>query len=273
MKIEKIVEFVRDPNEKKWEQKLEKWFVAEKAFIQYFENIEEEGALPDLYGKLYKKIQTISEFLGCEPPECFVYESYSYTCDSEGLKYPRLEVSARMLRDFDDEELTHILAKEIYHIAAGHLRLEVMSEKILNLIKNISSLPGINLVKKLSGGTATEAAALAFRNIAFRWFKYACFSADNFATAYTGNIQASVKAILLSIFNERDLVNSIDLREYIHQVESIEHLLGPFATLSKVDEVLPYGPYRVLNILRYFISDRGREFTALCSLARKGREG
>lgn len=277
--MDQIIAAAKDPNEEPWGERLEKWFVAEPAFIQYFEDVEEEGALPDLFGKsvlasrrqlpeVHDKVEAVARVLGCTAPECFVYESYSYLCDSEGLGRPRLELSARAVRDFDEDELIHLIAKEMYHIAAGHLRREVMTEKMLELIRMVPELPGLNLLKQFGSGAAIEAAAFTMRNTAFNWFKHACFSAENFATAYTGNARASVAATLMTILNERGLVEAVDLQAYMDQISAIESLLGPLATLDKADEVLPYGPYRVQNMLRYAVSDRGRELTLRCTGAR-----
>jgi hypothetical protein len=119
-----IVEAVRDPEEEVWAKRLEKWFVAEDAFAEYVEQVEEEGAYPDLYGKslhasasqhprVHGMICEVSEVLGIEPPPCFVYESYNYVVDSEGLRRPRLEMSARLARDYGEAELRHVLAKEL----------------------------------------------------------------------------------------------------------------------------------------------------------------
>jgi len=263
--------------------KLEAWFFGEPAFREYFEEVEEEGCLPDLYGKsllvtedqfpdINSKLVAISAFLGIQPPECFVYEGYRYLCDSEGLGQPRLELSARVVRDFSDLELTHLLAKELYHIAADHLRREMMAEKMLTLVQTLpsvgSGIPGVGLVMKFGGGAAFEAATFSLRNIAFNWYKTACFSADSFACAYTGDLTSSLNALLLTIFNERSLVAELNVREYLKQIGKIEGLMGPLATLDKVDEVLPYGPYRVLNLFRYTLSARGRAFAVRCAAER-----
>lgn len=285
---EQVVVSAQDDVEEYWGAKLEAWFVAEPAFRKYFEEVEEEGALPDLYGKsllvsrrqfpkIHRVISEVSEFLGCEAPECFVYEGYRYLCDSEGLSRPRLELSARAVRDFHEDELVHLIAKETYHVAAGHLRREVMAEKMMALVRAApslaSSIPGMSFLMQFGGAAAFEGVTFHLRNVAFNWYKHACFSADNFATAYTGDVRTSLSATLLTIFNERGLVEQLDVQQYLRQIGPIESMMGPIATLDKVDEVLPYGPYRLLNQLRYIHSARGRGFAAYCaSLRARGGE-
>lgn len=272
-----IRERVEHADEADAARRLEAWFFGEPAFKEYFEQVEEESCLPDLYGKsvlvterqfpdVHREIASISAFLNIAPPPCFAYEGYGYLCDSEGLSEPRLELSARAIRDFSTAELRHLLAKELYHVAARHLRMEMMAEKMLALVQALpsvgSAIPGVGLVMKFGGSAAFEAATFSLRNVAFHWYRSACFSADCFAAAYTADLGASLRALLLTIFNERSLIAELRIDEYLRQIGRIEALMGPLATLDKVDEVLPYGPYRVQNILRYIVSDRGRAFTA-----------
>ena len=199
---------------------LENWIVAEKSFIEYFEDIEEEGAYPDLYGKCIQVnknqfseidqiIQQIAIELDIPTPKCFVYESYKYLVDSEGINQPRIEISSRLAQDFSITELTHVIAKEMYHIAIDDIKTEVLIEKMLSLINSIPTLPGINMIQVFGGEKAFELAGFHFRTIAFNWFKYACFSADNFAINYTKNVKSSIRATLLTIFNERNIVQNI----------------------------------------------------------------
>lgn len=270
-----VLSSVTDPDEQQLAQALETWFVAQDAFLEYYELFEEEGAYPDLFGKsvlvsrsqfphIHGLVQEISKFLDMEMPLVFVHESYQQVCDSEGLRCPRLELSARMIRNFSETELRHVLAKEMFHIKAGHIRYEVMSEKILGILNQAPNLPGLNLLKNLGGSTAAGFMSLTLRDTAFRWFRSACFSAENFAICYTGDIKASIDATLMTILNERELVNEVSLAWYVGQISRIESLQGPAATLEKINEVLPYGPYRILNMLRFVVSDRGQKFMEHC---------
>ena len=273
-RFEPIRRLAQDPKEPAAEAGLRNWFFAEEAFIEQFETIEEPQSHPDLIGKSllagpkqYPRVQEITEDV-CNQlgvPLCPIYikESYLYTADSEGLDVPRLELSARMVRDFSEEELRHRIAKECYHIAAGHLHLEVMTEQLLQLIKAAPSLPGLNIIKMFGGSAAFEAAAFRLRSVAFKWFEHATYSAENFAVAFTGNLEAGLSATLTSVLSDRSAWESLDLAEYMNQIQHIEACAGPFEAMDRMDEVHPYGPYRVRNMLRYAISDRAQELQKL----------
>jgi len=269
MNVEKCLNIVRHPLEINLYKKIKKWFVAEDSFLEYFENNEEEGAMPDLYGKsvvagaqqfsnVYNIIKSISNYLCINPPTCFIYDSQKCLVDSEGIANPRLEVSSRLINDFTNNELKHAIAKELYHIKVDHIRTEVLADKMINLLNVVPNLPGINLIKNFGGNLAFEATGFHFKSIAFNWFKYACYSADNFAISYTGNIEDSIRATLLCIFNERKLVESIDIKSFIGQIGKIESCVGPVATTEVINEIIPYSPYRILNMLRFVLSDNGR---------------
>ncbi len=254
---------------------LQEWFIAEDAFIEYFEQVEEEGAYPDLFGKtvmagakqypeVYETAADVCAILGIAIPFLFVQEDYDYSVDSEGLHRPRIEISARLIRDFSPNEMRHKLAKELFHVAAGHLRLEVMTEKMLDILNAIPGLPGINMLRLFGSDIAFEAASFRLRSLAFKWWDYATYSAENFAVAYTGDVSASVNATLMTVLNERSQLDALDLPSFLRQVTAIESCVGPLATLDKIDEVHPYAPYRVLNMLRFVLSNRGRALFDLC---------
>lgn len=270
MNIEDYTNLTTDKNEPVYTNKLKLWYVAEDTFLQYYEEVEEEGAYPDLYGKsilldatqfpdVYRIIQDVSNTLKIKAPQCFVYDSYKYLIDSEGISKPRLEISARMLNDFSENELKHVISKEIYHIKAGHIKYEVLTDKMLDLLDTIPNLPGVNLINKFGGSIAFDATGFHFRNIAFNWFKYACFSAENFAISYTGDIKSSIISTLLTIFNERKLAEAINISSYLSQIGKIESCMGPAATIEMINEVIPYGPYRILNMLRFVQSENGKK--------------
>jgi hypothetical protein len=266
MDIPSLIKRVTDPNEETHAIKLKSYFIGKEALVKYFEEIEEEGAMPDLCGKtvlvtavqfprVHEIVQEVASFLEIKPPTCFVYDNYKQVIDSEGLKNPRLEISARMVRNFTPMELRHAIAKEMFHIKAGHLWYEVLTEKMM---ETLAGIPGLGIAH-VNTKSLVDGWAFHFKSIAFNWFKFACFSAENFAIVYAGDIKASISATLLSIFNERELAKAIDVSSFIRQIEKIEACTGPMATLEKINEVIPYGPYRILNMLRFVLSDNGRE--------------
>ena len=158
------------------------------------------------------------------------------------------------MRDFSEAELTHCLAKELTHIALGHIRTEVLAERMQDAIQTLASLPIVNTLNIVGG---PKLYSMTLRVKAFRWFREAIFTAENFATAYTGNVKASVTSTLLQVFNNRGLVNEINIAEFCDQVGLIEMIEGAAATYTKMDEVIPYAPYRIGNMLQYAASGMG----------------
>ncbi len=113
------------------------------------------------------------------------------------------------------------------------------------------------------GNAAFEAAAFRLRSAAFKWFEHATYSAENFAVAYTGDLEAGLSATLTSVLSDRSAWEVLDLTEYLNQIQRIEACVGPFEAMDRMDEVHPYGPYRVRNMLRYAISDRAQQLQIL----------
>jgi len=266
MEPENIINLCKDSNEDYYLRTLKSKYVAENSFIDFYKKFEEEASYPDLFGKcvevnssqfkdLYNVISEISKLLGIESPRCFIKDSYSYTIESEGLNYPWLELSAKAYNDLSKKEISFLIAKELYHIANNHLYHEIMSEKMFDLINSLPNIPGINIISKFGGDIFFEHKEFQYRQTAFQWFRSACLSADNFALSYIKDLKSSIDAILLTVLNERKMVDQIDLKRYINQIANIETCLNPMATLEKINEVLPYGPYRMLNLLRFYLSE------------------
>lgn len=270
MNASSIISACTDPQELIQGKKLEDWYVAEETILEYYKEVEEEAALPDLFGKtllvnnkqfphIHSIVKDIAEILNFPAPLCFIYDSQKYLIDSEGISHPRLEISSRLAKDFSRDELKHVIAKEMFHLRQKHIEKQIMTGKILGLFHLLPNLPVISMLKTFGGGTAADAAGFHFQNLAFTWFKHACFSAENFAVSYTASVKDSITATLLTIFNERQLVESIDVRDYIKQIGRIESCTGPSATLEILNEVIPYGPYRILNMLRFLTSATGSD--------------
>jgi len=251
--------------EKSCHRALLAFIINEETLARYAEEISEPTVVPDLIGKsvrassrqfstVYSRVESISAHLGVSPPDIYIYEGYEYVIDSNGFSTPRLEISARLLRDFSEAELTHCLAKEIAHISLHHIRTEVLVERMDAAIHTLSSLPIVNTLNLVGG---PQFYSMALRVNAFRWFREAVFTAENIATAYTGDLRASINSTLLQVFNDRQVVEQIDVAAFCDQVGLIEMIEGAAATYTKMDEIVPYAPYRIWNMLNYASSCRG----------------
>lgn len=269
MNTNEILNLTKSPLEDYYSKKIKKWFIAEDVLMEQFEEIEEEGALPDLLGKnilvtrnqfpkIYSIVKDIAKALEMPIPQAYVYDNYKCVIDSEGIRIPRLEISARLVKEFKNNELIHVIAKEMYHIKFGHIYYEVMAEKTMSLLTSLPNIPGINILKQFGSDFAAQGTNFHFQAISFKWFTQACFSAENFAIAYTNDIGSSISATLLGIFNERELAQSININDYLGQIAKIELCIGPAATLERINEVIPYGPYRIDNMIKFVLTDNGR---------------
>lgn len=267
-------------NEASAHQTLMNFIVNEQTLFRYAEEITEPMAVPDLLGKsvkasprqfasVYRMVANICDHMSIDVPDIYIYEGYQYLIDSNGCFTPRLEISARMVRDFSEQEFMHCLAKELAHIALGHIRTEVLVERMQEAIQTLASLPIVSTINIVGG---PKFYTMALRAKAFRWFREAVFTAENFATAYTGNVKASVTSTLLQVFNDRRVVTEIDIAEFCDQVSLIEMIEGSAATYTKMDEVIPYAPYRIANMLQYASSGRGIELRGVLQKIRNSGE-
>ena len=117
----------------------------------------------------------------------------------------------------------------------------------------------MNLLKQFGSDFAFDAMTVKLRRAAFRWFRYACFSAERFAIAKVGNVEASIRATLLTVLGERELAEAVEPADLVHQAAHIETMLSPFAVLGRLDEVIPYAPHRVTNMLGFLHEPAGRQ--------------
>lgn len=107
----------------------------------------------------------------------------------------------------------------------------------------------------------------------YRWFRTATLTADAFGLVWVGSPRVAVSAILMTIFNNRQVVDEIDLPLYLAQVEEIEGVEGDAAIYSRLDEVLPYGPHRIAALLGYGLSRRGADAIERARRIRTGEKG
>ena len=93
----------------------------------------------------------------------------------------------------------------------------------------------------------------------YKWHRIMNFSSDNFAYAICGSLKDSIDVILLTILNNKRLVSNVNLGEYIKQANKIDSLDDEVYNNTKLDEMVPYGPYRVKNLISYASSIRAKE--------------
>ncbi len=259
------IELFQSKKEMQSYSRLRAFIVNEQTLFRYAREISEPTVVPDLLGKsvqvserqfprIYQRVASICRHIDLPIPDLYVYEGYFYLIDSNGLDEPRLEISARLIRDFSDAELTHALTKELIHIKLDHISTEVLVERMQAAFRTMGGLPVVNTLNLVGG---PQMLTMALRATAFKWFREAVFSAENFATAYVGDLKASVTSTLLQVFHNRQVVAEMDISAFCDQISQIEVFDNAAATYAKMDEVNPYAPHRIGNMISYATSERG----------------
>ena len=216
-----------------------------------YEEIEYKMRLPDLLGKTVKVgphqfpnvLRIMSELTNNTPIDSIpvhVYEEYYYEAESYGVDNPWIELSAKTITDFSDEELKFMLAREVYKITDGVTKQKTLMNERFKYLKSINS-------------NAEDISKLRF----YHWYRLANYSADNYAYLFCGSIIASVNAILKTVLNSVSLAEQVNINEFIQQASEINLLDDTSSIFTKLDEPVPYAPLRIQNLFAYSLSERG----------------
>lgn len=228
----------------------------EKEIMYYYKNFTEKMKKPDLLGKtvkitskqyseIYYIIQSIANTLNIEIPDTYVYEDFYYGVESKGSDKPWIEISAKTISDFKKEELIFLIAKEMCAIYLKHTYYSTMVNEILNAIQNNLHIPGSQTLYKY------------WKIIMYKWSRAANYTTDNFGYLYCGDISNSVSSIKKIILNNCKLADELNLEQYMKQTDEINMLNDDVYNYTKLDEVIPYGPFRIKNLISYSSSYRG----------------
>lgn len=219
-----------------------------------YEEIDYKMKQPDILGKtvrvtqkqfpeVYQIVKDLSAKEQIEQPEVYVYEDYYYGAESYGISKLWIELSAKTIQDFTKEELTFVLAREIYKITDGVTKQKTMMEQRFKAIRQMSP-DEFEQVSKLSF---------------YHWYRLANYSADNYGYLACGSIKSSINAILMMVLNSKMLAGQVDVKEFIGQASEINKLDDVVYKHTKADESIPYAPHRIQNLLAYAVSERRME--------------
>lgn len=236
---------------------LKENLVLEKEIETYYINFIEKKSIPDLLGKtvkvaknqfskVYRFIKDICRELELEEVSAYVYEDFYYGVESKGITKPWLEISAKTIVDFSDEELKFVIAKELYNIKFKNTYYSLLMSRYLENFNKIK-FPGSNITE--------EGIKIAL----YKWHRVMNFSSDNFGYVVSGSLKASINSILLTILNNKTLVKNVNISEYIKQSNEINLLDDEVYNNTKLDELMPYGPFRVKNLISYASSMRAKQ--------------
>lgn len=225
----------------------------------YYQEFDEKIKKPDLYGKtvkvsskqfknVFRILTSLAKEMQMEVPEVFVYENFYYEIESYGTDKPWIEVSAKTIADFGEDELRFLFAREFFKIKNAITELYMVCEQSLKIINE-----NLNIV------LFSDSVSKIFKVKYAQWSRICQFSADNYAFLYTksigdtniGNLKTCLIVILTMILNNRKLVETINLTEYLNTASEINRMDDPVSIYTKNDEKMPYGQYRIKNLIRF----------------------
>ena len=217
-----------------------------------YDNTEYKVRQPDLLGKTvrvtekqFRKVWEIMKDLyrheRGSPIPVYVYEEYFYGAESYGISNPWIEISAKTITDFSDEEIKFVLAREVYKISDGITKQKTMMEERFKYIRT------------LAPNEMEEISKVSF----YHWYRLANYTADNYGYLSCGSIKASVNAVLKMVLNSITLADQVDIKEFIGQASEINKLDDVTCNHTKADEPVPYAPHSIQNLLAYAESERG----------------
>ena len=247
---EKEIIFSKDVNEKEF------WYEEAR---EHYVGISEKIEKPDLYGKtlligerqfekIYKMSVEISDILKMKVPSIYVYEDFYEGLEAKGIEEPWIEMSSKTITDFSDKEIKFLLARALCEIKLKHTEKKMIFSEYFKIIGELPIVKNLNKENLLE-----DASKVRF----FKWMRASVYTEDNFAYLIVGDIDSCVSAILKTILNSTFLANNINVSEYIKQAEKINLLEGDVYDYTKLDEKVPYGPFRIKNLISFASSRRG----------------
>lgn len=218
---------------------------------QVYVDVDFKLKKPDLLGKtvkaslyqfsnIYNMVADLSDEMGIDMPDVYVYEDFFYGVESFGVGPYWIEISAKSITDLKENELKFILAREIFKISEG-ITKEVT---LINQMGNAVPYEMQNILR------------LEFN----KWYRCTNFSADNYGYLCCKNLTDAVHAILKMVLNSVVLAEEVDVMEFMKQASEINKLHDKVYNYAKLDETSPYAPFRIKNLFAYAISERGMKY-------------
>lgn len=238
---------------------LRKVVFCEKLLYEYYARYVETAMIPDLLGKticvsayqyrsLHKLVVQAAALLNMPVPSVHIYEDFYYGAEIKGLKEPRIMISAKTVSDFNESELLFILGKQLGHITNGHHYWQTICEQYLKAIDQLNQMPIVGNLSQVGG---IDAVGLSFKIVMYKWSRISEYTGDACGYLISGDIGSCVSVIKNLILNNRKLADGLDLSEYLKQADAINNCDEIVARLSKNDEMVPYGPFRIMELIRF----------------------
>lgn len=243
--------------------------------IDFYRKFEENSLLPDLIGKsvevnkyqfpdIYQIVKSQAEILGISIPKIYIYESFFYDVNAEGYDNPWIQLSSKTIEDCTEKELEFMIGRQMCHIKENHIKYEILCEqfsKALGIVSKvgteaISFIPGMSTVS----GEALEMYASSFKLTACQWSRISEYTADFCAYILCNDIEASISAIKKQILNSKKLSDEMKISNFINQSININRLDSPISIYSVLDEQIPYGPFRIKELIKFSSNSKTKEY-------------
>lgn len=256
-------DYVYDQEIKACDAMIQK-IACEDALLNFYRKVCQDLKVPDLLGKtikvtpkqfntVYETAKELSEIMNIALPDIFVYEDVYYRAEVEGVDCPWIEMSAKIIEDFSEAEMRFVLGKLFASIQCGHYKYEAISRALNEVTTYVDMIPVVNTVNAFH---LMDGYKLNLMPAVNSWRRCCGYSTDACGLLISGSFKASIHAILKQILNSKALISEINISDYIDKAREIQQLSGKIIDYSKIDEAVPYGPYRVLELLRYASSER-----------------
>ncbi|AKN32596.1 hypothetical protein Ccar_17780 [Clostridium carboxidivorans P7] len=230
----------------------------DEEIMHYYKNFDEKLRKPDLLGKtvqvterqfkeVYHIAQNVAGILKIELPSIYVYEDFYYGIETKGAENPWIEISAKTLADFEEQELLFLISREMCSIRLKHFYYHTLIDESLSALVQHHVLPGSDTLMK------------TLKVSMYRWSRIANYTEDCFGYVICKNLKPCISAILKLVLNNCYLAENVDIQEYIKQAECINRMDDAVYNFTKMDEKVPYGPFRIKNLISYASSTRGVE--------------
>ena len=237
-----------------------------QSLVVYYRQMEQGANFPDLLGKtaeagpkqfarVYRLTERLSRLLGVPTPRVFIYEEMYYRSHTEGVDFQWIELSSALVEEFTDDELTFILGRELGHIQGRHYEYDAIYHAAVKTSQFAERIPFVNIINKLYTLDIYQEYLKAYAN---RWKRIATYSEDACGLLCCGSIAAAVSAVKKLVLNNPALVEEVDLISFVGQSEDIAALDTTVMKYTKLDEPLPYAPYRLLELIRFGSSARAK---------------
>ena len=258
------------PQEPEVTKRLESNLISEEYCNQLLENYKLftlETELPDYIGKclevnecqmpnVYDIITDLCNNLNMDIPKVYIFSSFYFNVSAEGLESPWIQISTKALEHFEENELRFFIARELSHIKLGHMKWEVLCEefaKNITTASQIISIPGFATTSE----QAFEIYADRFKLIAANWNRISEYSADRCALAICDwNIKVAISALLKQILNSSVLAKHVNIASFLKQTDAIMSFKTNAAKYTRMDEFVPYGPFRLKELIAFASSER-----------------